>query len=477
VAISYFPNIEKSDETKAPYLNNFIRTKKIGNKILVTTDMGSWVALSRKEYDLLRLGKIKNDSELYELLENRGIILTEKNTEDVIQSYMKRKRFLFQGTSLHIVVPTLRCNHRCIYCHSKARGQNEKGFDMDEETAKKTVDFIFQTPVKNISIEFQGGEPLLNFPIVKYIVEYAKKMNETYKKKLKFAIVTNLTLMNDDIARYLISNKVGICTSLDGIKKVHDKNRKYIGGSSYEKIAYWTRRLIEEYDFTPHALCVVTKHSLPYLKEIIDNYVKLGIKKIWFKCANNLGYAQEVWDEIGCTPEEYFDFWRKGLDYLTNNKLNIIEVVTYYLLKKVLNEEDPLYLDLQSPCGAAIGQLAYDQKGNIYTCDEARMFDEFKLGNVKKDSYKDILTSPKTCSIVAASTNDTLLCDACVWKPYCGVCPVCTYATRGTLITQLPLDYRCKILKKQFNYIFEKMLSDKKYLDLFMKWSQTGIFK
>ena len=105
---------------------------------------------------------------------------------------------------MHIIVVTKRCNHLCVYCQAgRAEFQNEK-YDMNEETAKKTVDLIFQTPAKSFTIEFQGGEPLLNWKIIKFIVEYAKTKNEIFKKRLNFSLVTNLSLMTDDKYKYLI---------------------------------------------------------------------------------------------------------------------------------------------------------------------------------------------------------------------------------------------------------------------------------
>jgi len=456
---------------------NMIRTRKIGKNILVTTETGSWAALSPSEYEALRLDKLEENPNLRALLEDKGIILTERNMEGVIDGYRKRKIFLFQGTSLHIVVPTLRCNHKCIYCHSKARRVDEKGYDMNEQTAKKIVDFIFQSPSPTISMEFQGGEPLLVFPIVKYVIERSKEVNKEFGKRVKFNIVTNMTLMTDDIAQYLMNKRVGICTSLDGVKSVHNRNRKYCDGNSYDKVTNWVKKLKKEYHYTPHIITVVTKKALPYWKETVDEYSNLGVNHVWIKYPNNLGYAQSDWKNIACDPEEYFDFWKRVLDYIVTVKSGMIEITSYYLIKKILREEDPLYVDLQSPCGAAIGQLAYDQRGDIYTCDEARMFEEFKLGNVNENTYKDVLTSKKTCTIMAASTNDTLPCDSCAWKPYCGVCPVCAFASQGSLITKLPEDQRCKILNKQFTYIFEKMLSDEKYREIFLKWAKIDIFK
>lgn len=447
------------------------KTKKLRDKFLLIAEHGSWSVLSEKDYADLRKHRLKQ-TKLNEL-KRKGIIINKKTIEKAVELTKQKNQFLFNGTSLHIAVPTLRCNHTCVYCHSKAKPQKLKGYDMDKETAKKTVDFIFQSPSKAIAIEFQGGEPLLSFEIVEFIIDYAKKLNKKHKKNLRFDLVTNLSAMDHDILKYLINNKIGLCTSLDGPKELHDKNRKLLGGSSYEKTVHWIKEIKGDYNYNTGALMVTTKFSLPFWKEIIEEYRKNKLEWIKLRFLDNLGYAQKNFSKISYTTEEYIDFWLKSMEYLValNKSYLLGERMTTYILAK-LKGKWINYVDFQSPCGAAIGQLAYAQDGSIYTCDEARMFEMFKLGNVRKDNYKDILASEQTCSIIAASTNDCLLCDACVYKPFCGVCPVCTYASTGTLIPKLAMDDRCKIYKAMFNYIFENLIFSPQHKKVFNKWTR-----
>ena len=137
-------------------------------------------------------------------------------------------------------------------------------------------------------------------------------------------------------------------------------------------------------------------------------------------------------------------------------------------MRKILTDESVNFTDLQSPCGAAIGQIAYNYDGNVYSCDEGRLFEIFKLGSVD-DTYKEIVTSESSCAIVKSSINDNPYCEKCAYKPYCGLCPVCHYAKTGNIISKLP-DERCKILMGMFDYIFEKLVSDEEYRKVFMEW-------
>jgi His-Xaa-Ser system radical SAM maturase HxsB len=463
------------------YKLNNLRIRNIGDKILVTSNHNSWIFLEKDEFDSL-IKENLTDEELFVKLEKTGLIITKDNEEIILNKLRKKYNFLNNGTSLHIIIPTLRCNHKCVYCHASSKDLNAENCDMNEETAKKTVDFVFQSPSKAITIEFQGGEPLIRFDIIRTIIDYAYKKNEKGKKDLRFALVTNFSLMDKDKLDYLIKNNVGICTSLDGSKELHNKNRLFIGqGNSYDFVTNWLERLKKEYlkrslkDRKASALITITKYSLPYWKEIIDEYVRQDINTIHLRFLNNLGDARNTWENISYSAEEFIDFWKKSMDYIIDlNKkgVNIKERITGYILDKILNEGEPNYLEQRSPCGAVIGQLTYNYNGDIYTCDEARMIGEdiFKLGNVKSDSYKQLLTSNKSCGIISASINDCQICDACVYKPYCGICPVCNYAEQGSIIGKIPETARCKIYKAQFDYIFDKILNDSEARKVFDKW-------
>jgi len=460
--------------------NNF-RYKEFGNNFLVTTDSGRWIMLPKEEFESLKKKEINENSELFLKLSDIGIILTEGNVTKEINKIRKRNIRSFCGPSLHIVIPTLKCNHRCIYCHAGV--SSCEGKDMDEETARKVVDFIFESPSKNITIEFQGGEPLLKFDIIKIIHQYALQVNKNKNKNLLFTIVTNLTLMDEEKLKYFIDNEIAICTSLDGPKELHNHNRKFNGGEgSYDAVTEWIEHISKEYEKKEiknrriNAIITVTKKSLSYPEEIINEYVSRGINDIFLRFLNNLGDARGVWNNISYTPDEFIKFWKESIDYIIKLNLQgkmIRERGVMIFLNKILTEYDPNFLDIRSPCGACIGQMSYTPSGEIFSCDEARMLNDdlFKVGEVGKDSFKDVLGCDKACSIISSSVNDVQICDACVYKSYCGLCPVCNYAEQGSLIAKIPETARCKIFKAQFDYLFEK-LQNNEIKQIFEEWIQ-----
>ena len=473
MALSYFDaqtfNIEYTS-------NRYMIRKLGGDSFLITTEHGAWVVLNREEYDLLRLECVEKDPNLFHILERKGIIITSRNIDVVIDLYRKKKLYLFAGTNLNIISLTSRCNHRCIYCYASSLPVDTKGGDMDEDTAKAVVDFIFQSPSHWLTIELSGGEPLLNFPVAQFIIDYSKELNKKFKKNIEYRIVTNLTRMDEDILKYFVENNVGMSTSLDGPKELHDKNRKYLdGASSYDDVVYWIDVIKSQHKQYLGALPVITKYSLDYGREIVDEYVKHDLGSLRLKHTAPVGYAR-AWDTVGYSLEEYMTLWKDVLDYilsLNRKGIPFSEGMTTLFLKKIIDPVDPNYVDLCMPCGAVISQITYDDKGDIYTCDEARNSEIFKLGNVKETTYRDVLGSQTTLGMVDLSSCYSFLCDDCAWKPYCGTCVVCTYSAQGGMVNKLPLDFKCKANGEMIEHIFRKLIFSKNDMGILMEWVGT----
>jgi His-Xaa-Ser system radical SAM maturase HxsB len=455
-----------------PFKINNYRTRNFKDRSLLTIDNGSWALLTNKQSDEFEKGNI--DKETFRILEKEGIIITKNNLNREVAKYQKRYHYLHSGATLHIIVPTLRCNQRCVYCHSSARPQDASCIDMDEETAKKTLEFIFQTPAKSITIEFQGGEPTLNHDILKYMVKEAKKINEKHKKDLSFSLVSNLSNIPEEKLDWFIEEGVDICTSLDGPKKVHDRNRLLDDGTgTYELTKRCIKTCKEKHKKKIGVIMVTTRHSLPYWKEIVDEYVEIGLDIIQLKYMSKIGFAKGNWEDIGYEPEEFIEFWKKSMEYilqLNKKGTRIIERYSQIILRKILTETDPNFTDLRTPCGLVTGQLAYYQKGDIYCCDEGRTDTLFLLGNVKTDNYQDVVSSENAQNLIRASMNNNPLCNACAYKPYCGTCIVNNYSREGSLIVNMSKNPQHKINQAMFDYIFNKIIESGEELKIMKEW-------
>ena len=463
----------------------FFRFNKLNNEYLITNDVGDFCFLDAFQFDVFIRGYIElTYPDKYTELRKKGFIREELDFEGLAQKYASKNMFLRQGPSLHIIVVTLRCDHKCIYCQTNSQALGVKGVDMDMSTAEHVVDRIFESPNKDITIEFQGGEPLLNWKVIKFIIDYAKNKKKQKKKNLFFCLVTNLTFMTSDRLQYLLKNNVSICSSLDGPEVLHNNNRISMGkGSSYsttvKRIENIQKKIKKrkKYKYKINALVTITKSSLTYPKEIIDEYVGLGLEAIHLRPVNPFGLHRDVWNRVKFSPEDFFDFYRRALDYVIQLNLEgkfFFERTASVFLTKILTSRDPNFLDLRSPCGAGIGQLAYNFNGDVYTCDEGRMLsrigdESFKLANVKENSYKDFINSEVTKTICIASCLDSLpQCSQCVFKPYCGVCPIYNYSTSGNIFA-VGFNEKCRIHFYILSYLFQK-LREKRIEMVFTKW-------
>lgn len=453
----------------------FFRYRNIGDRYLLTNDSGSHVFLSTHEFEQFVSGDLDRKSLVYRCLDEENFVGSTFDAAKEVVRYRNKYSYVRQGTSLHIVIPTLRCNHRCVYCHARAAGETDTGYDMDEKTARKVVDAIFQTPNNHISIEFQGGEPLLNWDMVKCITQYALAKNKVHKKNLQLVLVSNLTALTEKKLDFLLKNKVSICTSLDGPKFIHDRQRPMSGGASgYDLTTAWMKVIRSRTGYL-NALATFTSFSLKHIREVIHEYVRMGITTVTLRPVSVLGLAGERRETLGFQPEEFVAAYRDALAYLIElteiTGENITERMATVALQKIFNPCDPSFLDMRSPCGAGCGQLAYMYDGSVYTCDEARMLgnDAFKLGNVHTHSYADLMRSRNMQAAVFASCTDGLYCEYCAYKPYCGVCPVVNWQECSNLYSQPNKAMMCKVHKGIFDAVFGE-LADVRRGRILKKW-------
>lgn len=441
---------------------NYFNFKKLGDQVLLTNDLGEFLFLEEPEFRDLIKNKVNNGSLLEQRLLNRHMIYDDSNLSfSNINRYVLRaaKNHLNMSTSLHIFVVTTACNMSCIYCQAN-NGANCSNLYMNKELAKKAVDIALESPTKCLTFEFQGGEPLLNFDIIKYIVEYANETNKIHL--INYNIVTNLTLLNDEMIDFFKVNKFGVSTSIDGHDLLHNSNRPYKNGQQTFTDVMKSLNKLREAEIYVGAIQTTTKESLKYPREIVETYYRLGFDSIFIRPLTPLGKATVKWNEIGYTPEEFLEFYNKALDVvieLNTNGVFFKEEHAAILLKRIMGQFVN-YMELRSPCGAGIGQLAYYPDGKIFTCDEGRMLHEmgdsaFCLGNINESTYKSIIDNGACKAVCASSILETIpTCCDCVYQPYCGTCPVVSYATMGDIIEKSPRGYRCKIYSGMLDKLF-----------------------
>lgn len=459
------------------YKLNYFNFKERENNYLITNDWGRFAFLEKK--DFLKLTKKQElPLEIKEELIEKGFIydIDEEIFATEMSTKLRRtKEYLLVPTTLHIFVVTKNCNFNCIYCQAGNLNQNNN-YNMSKETAKRAVDIALQSPSDYLTFEFQGGEPLLNFETIRYIIEYSKIVNNG--KYIDYNLVSNLTLLTDEMIEFFKENNVSICTSIDGNRELQNINRPYSKGDSYNETIRKIS-LLKEKQIDVNAIETTTKYSLSRYKDIVDEYINLGLKSLFLRPLTKLGKADNNWEKIGYNAEEFLGFYKNCIDYIIEQNKNGIflsEGHSDIFLKKILLNKPINYMELRSPCGGAIGQLAYYYDGNIYTCDEGRMLSEmgegsFKIGNVYENSYKYLMQCDCTKAMCVSSCIECLpYCNTCVYMPYCGTCPVINLAQDNNIFAQNPKEYRCKIYSGILDILFDYIENEPDVLDIFEKW-------
>lgn len=454
------------------------------SKYILVNECGEYVFLDAPTFRALAEHRLAASDPHYGFLKSRNFLADDTSSPllDILATkYRTKKSFLAGFTKLHIFVTTLRCDHSCLYCQVSRQSENRLRFDMMPETARRSIDLMFRSPAPNITMEFQGGEPLLNFDLIRFMVQYTKERNEEAGKRIDFVMCTNLSRATREILEYCREQGITISTSLDGPEFLHNLNRKNRSNESYQvllKNITFARSIVGVENVA--ALMTTTRESLKYPKEIIDEYVRNGFKSIFLRPLNPYGFAVKNSGLIGYTVEEFVDFYRRALAHIVelNRKgTDFIEAYAKLILTKILTPFPTNFVDLQSPNGAAIGVVVYNYDGDAYASDESRMLAEmgdhtFRLGNVHRDSYDELFKGQIAQTLCEASVNESLPgCSDCPYQTYCGGDPLRNHVEQGDIIGHRPTSNFCKknmgITNELFRYILS---SDRDVMRIFWAW-------
>ena len=459
-------------------LNHF-NFRPFNGQVLLTNDFGEFCFLRHEDFNDLIHSQIDTESPIGQELLRKHMIYTESNLKySFSRSGQLRdyKDYLNAATSLHIFVVTTACNLRCVYCQAN-NGVSQPHVFMTKETASKAVDIALQSPARFMTFEFQGGEPLLNYDVIRHIIEYAETKNT--KHEIRYNVVTNLTLLTDEMLSFFKEHNVGISTSIDGSKDIHDRNRPFPDGSgSFAKVKNVIDR-IHNAGMHIGAIETTTRQTLPHAASVLETYRSLGFDSIFVRPLTPLGKALQSWDLIGYSPEEFIEFYSEIL----RGVIEINRAGTYFkeehatiLMNKILGDSVN-YMELRSPCGAGIGQLAYFADGNVFTCDEGRMVyemgnDAFLLGNVNDHNLSQLIENSTCKAVCASSILETIpSCCDCVYQPYCGTCPVVNYVLQGDVIEKHPREYKCLVYSGIFDEVFSVLQTeDKEKISILESW-------
>lgn len=459
------------------------RFMRFGNERLLVNEAGEFIFISENDFARLRQYQLDIKDEIFLNLKTRHIVT---DTDPALPIYLlatkyrTKKSFLNDFTALHIFIITLRCNQKCKYCQASSEDETRTEFDMDIQTAKKSVDMVFESPSPAIKIEFQGGEPLLNFETVKYIVQYSKKLNKVHRKNLEFVICTNLLGLNDEILNYLEEHKIWISTSLDGPRNLHDSNRITRKGVGIYDIARKNIQTAQDKLGIERvsALMVTTRDNVHKLNDVVDEYINQRFHSLFIRTIHPFGRA--VKEKFGYSVDTFIKNYKKTLDYIIRLNLDGVSFSEQYatiILKKILTPFATGFVDLQSPAGTGISCAVYGYNGDVFVSDEARMLskmgdDRFLMGNVHKNKYQEIFNGKVIRETIENSCVESMpLCSECAFQMYCGADPVRNYSVQGDLMGHRPTSEFHQINYLVIQYLMELIKqNDPDIMNIFWSW-------
>ena len=376
-------------------------------------------------------------TEIYQLYTD-GLLFSEDTYQDVAE-YMNKKSVV-KALCLHVAHD---CNLRCQYCFASTGSFEGKRSLMSAEVGKKAIDFVISNSGnrRNIEIDFFGGEPLMNFEVVKEVVEYARAQEKVHGKNFRFTITTNGLLLNEDIKNYINENMSNIVLSLDGTKEVNDRMRVRVDGRGcYDDIVPKFLDIAESRNQDNYYVRgTFTRNNLDFAKDVL-HLADLGFRQTSVEpvvAAETESYALKEED----LPVIFKEYENLAIQYLKRRREGKGFNFFHFMIDLT---QGPCVIKRLSGCGSGHEYLAVTPEGDIYPCHQFGGNEEFKMGNVfDGELNQEIKQQFETSNVY---TKDK--CRECWAKFYCsGGCPANAYQLNGDI--NKPYEIGCELEKKR----------------------------
>lgn len=372
-------------------------------------------------------------------LEKEKTIYSEDVYEEVIP-LIERREPVVKALCLHIAHD---CNLKCKYCFAEEGEYHGKRELMSLEVGKKAIDFLIKSSGKrkNLEVDFFGGEPLMNFDVVKGIVEYARSIEKEHNKNFRFTITTNGILLNDEIMDYINANMHNVVLSIDGRKEVHDNMRPRAGGQgSYDNIVPKFKKLAESRNQTDYYVRgTFTRHNLDFGKDVL-HLADLGFKQISVEPV-----VADPSEDYAIQPEDlptiFAEYEKLAKDILAKRKNGEWFNFFHFMIDLT---GGPCVTKRLVGCGSGTEYLAVAPTGDLYPCHQFVGMEQFKMGSV----YTGVEKTSVRKDFEQCNVYNKPACQKCWAKFYCsGGCVANSFNSHGDLIS--PYEIGCEMQKKR----------------------------
>jgi uncharacterized protein len=414
-------------------LGEFHRFEGAGQEFLYLVPSGGIVALDGMTSEILQqleqtplsdedlIGRLSSDgyssSEVEECIhELREVKAIRNGQKEYAKSEPLPESFPLQTIVLNV---TNQCNLSCQYCYEfgedKVATPEGKPKFMAWETAKSSVDYLFAESQgrKSVHITFFGGETLMNFPLLKQVVTYARSQAQELKVNIDFSLTTNATLLSPTIIEYLAENAIGVTVSMDGPKEMQDKFRVFSNGrGSYDIIKPKVQNLL------------ATHKTRPIAARVTMTSGAMDVKKIYQHLKHELGFYEVGFAPVTTAPDRLYSINEPGMDSVLEQFCELADEYLDFALRGehhgFSNVSDTLSelhqgVNKSLPCGAGLGMVGVGPSGDIAPCHRFVDSDQHVLGNVTTGIDKE-----KQNDFLSRGNIDTKYdCHECWARPLC----------------------------------------------------------
>lgn len=435
-----------------------------GYNIVLDTCSGSVHVVDEVAYDVISLYKIKTTEEILEIILNKYSDLPNVTREDISQCIADIKSledsgklwsadvyediaFDFKNNSKVIKALCLHvahtCNLNCSYCFaSQGKYQGERAL-MSFEVGKQAFDFLISNSGsrKNLEVDFFGGEPLMDWAVVKQLVAYAREQEKIHNKNFRFTLTTNGMLIDDEVIDFLNKEMSNVVLSLDGRKEIHDHLRKdYAGKGSYDVIVPKFKRLVEKREGKNYYMRgTFTHNNVDFTNDI-------------FHMAD-LGFTELSMEPVVCDPKDPYALTQEDLpklfeqyeilakEMLRRNKDGRGFTFYHYMLDLT---NGPCIYKRVTGCGSGTEYMAVTPWGELFPCHQFVGDPKYSLGDIWNGvKNTDVQEEFRHCNAYARPE-----CRDCWAKLYCsGGCAANAYHATGSV--NGIYEYGCELFKKR----------------------------
>ena len=376
--------------------------------------------------------------ECQELKEN-GLLFTEDRYRPAIEDFKKRPTVV-KALCLHIAHD---CNLACQYCFAEEGEYHGRRALMSFEVGKKALDFLIANSGsrRNLEVDFFGGEPLMNWQVVKDLVRYGREQEKIHNKNFRFTLTTNGVLLNDEVMEFCNREMGNVVLSMDGRKEVHDKMRPFRNGKgSYDLIVPKFQKFAESRDQQRYYVRgTFTHHNLDFSEDVL-HYADLGFKQVSMEpvvAPSEADYAIREED----VPKICEEYDRLAKEMIKREKEGRGFNFFHFMID--LSGGPCVYKRL-SGCGSGTEYLAVTPWGDFYPCHQFVGNEKFLLGNVDTGIVNtEIQDEFKCCNVYAKEK-----CQKCFARFYCsGGCAANSYNFHGSINDAY--DIGCELERKR----------------------------